>query len=72
MPAVLTAADSGKCMSQVRGLVLTTRFPTYVLCRCHYTGKLTSGAVFDSSYERRKPLTFKVMLYSTMAVPAAM
>ena len=31
-----------------------------LLRRCHYTGKLTSGAVFDSSYERRKPLTFKV------------
>ena len=31
-----------------------------MLCRCHYTGKLTSGAVFDSSYERRKPLSFKV------------
>jgi len=28
--------------------------------RAHYTGRLTpSGAVFDSSYERRRPLEFK-------------
>lgn len=27
--------------------------------RCHYTGRLTNGSVFDSSYGRR-PLTFKV------------
>lgn len=26
--------------------------------RAHYTGRLTSGAVFDSSYDRRRPLTF--------------
>lgn len=26
--------------------------------RAHYTGRLTSGAVFDSSYERRRPLSF--------------
>ena len=31
------------------------------LRRCHYTGRLTSnGRVFDSSYERRRPLSFKV------------
>ncbi len=30
--------------------------------KAHYTGRLASnGAVFDSSYERRKPLTFKAM-----------
>jgi len=29
-------------------------------CRCHYRGKLASNnAVFDSSYERGRPLTFK-------------
>ena len=29
--------------------------------RAHYTGRLQSnGAVFDSSYERRKPLVFQV------------
>lgn len=26
--------------------------------RAHYTGRLESGAVFDSSYERRRPLSF--------------
>ncbi|DBB17202.1 hypothetical protein WJX82_007696 [Trebouxia sp. C0006] len=35
--------------------------------RCHYTGKLTSGAVFDSSYERRKPLTFKIGVRQVIA-----
>eukprot|EP00884_Botryococcus_braunii_P018912 jgi/Botrbrau1/5704/Bobra.0071s0037.1 len=34
---------------------------SYSFVRCHYTGKLASnGEVFDSSYERRRPLTFKV------------
>ena len=29
--------------------------------RCHYTGRLASnGRVFDSSYERGRPLTFKI------------
>eukprot|EP00195_Chlamydomonas_chlamydogama_P008685 CAMPEP_0202893448 /NCGR_PEP_ID=MMETSP1392-20130828/3033_1 /ASSEMBLY_ACC=CAM_ASM_000868 /TAXON_ID=225041 /ORGANISM="Chlamydomonas chlamydogama, Strain SAG 11-48b" /LENGTH=196 /DNA_ID=CAMNT_0049577785 /DNA_START=47 /DNA_END=637 /DNA_ORIENTATION=+ len=29
--------------------------------RCHYTGRLASnGAVFDSSYERRQPLSFSI------------
>ena len=29
--------------------------------RCHYTGRLSSnGQVFDSSYERRRPLTFTI------------
>ena len=32
-------------------------------CRCHYTGKLASNnRVFDSSYERGRPLTFKVSI----------
>lgn len=31
------------------------------LIRCHYTGRLASnGRVFDSSYERGRPLTFKI------------
>lgn len=31
------------------------------LIRCHYTGRLASNnVVFDSSYERGRPLTFKV------------
>jgi FKBP-type peptidyl-prolyl cis-trans isomerase len=29
------------------------------MIRCHYTGRLTNGSVFDSSYGRR-PLQFKV------------
>jgi len=28
--------------------------------RCHYTGKLTTGFTFDSSYDRGRPLTFNV------------
>ena len=28
--------------------------------RCHYRGTLENGAVFDSSYERRRPLAFTV------------
>ncbi len=34
--------------------------PRIVPCRCHYEGRLTSGAVFDSSYQRRQPLQFSV------------
>ena len=31
------------------------------MIRCHYTGRLqTNGAVFDSSYERGRPLEFKI------------
>ena len=33
--------------------------------RCHYRGRLASNnAVFDSSYERGRPLTFKASLVS--------
>jgi FKBP-type peptidyl-prolyl cis-trans isomerase len=28
--------------------------------QAHYTGKLESGQVFDSSYNRGKPLTFRI------------
>lgn len=28
--------------------------------RCHYAGRLTDGTVFDSSYQRRQPLSFQV------------
>ncbi|GIL86272.1 hypothetical protein Vretimale_13732 [Volvox reticuliferus] len=28
--------------------------------KCHYTGRLTNGAVFDSSYNRRQPLSFQI------------
>uniref|UniRef100_A0A0D9WSY6 peptidylprolyl isomerase n=1 Tax=Leersia perrieri TaxID=77586 RepID=A0A0D9WSY6_9ORYZ len=30
------------------------------LIRAHYTGRLEDGTVFDSSYKRGKPLTFRV------------
>lgn len=30
------------------------------LIKAHYTGKLENGKVFDSSYNRGKPLTFRV------------
>ncbi|KAL3500217.1 hypothetical protein ACH5RR_039310 [Cinchona calisaya] len=30
------------------------------LIKAHYTGKLVNGTVFDSSYNRGKPLTFRV------------
>lgn len=32
--------------------------PPGATIKAHYTGRLESGAVFDSSYERRRPLTF--------------
>ncbi|PNW72258.1 hypothetical protein CHLRE_16g675550v5 [Chlamydomonas reinhardtii] len=28
--------------------------------RCHYNGRLTNGKVFDSSYERGRPLSFQI------------
>lgn len=28
--------------------------------QAHYTGRLEDGTVFDSSYKRGKPLTFRV------------
>jgi len=35
--------------------------------RCHYTGRLASnGRVFDSSYERGRPLTFKVGVHEVI------
>ncbi|KAJ0483674.1 putative peptidylprolyl isomerase [Helianthus annuus] len=30
------------------------------LIKAHYVGKLESGKVFDSSYHREKPLTFRI------------
>jgi hypothetical protein len=41
--------------------------------RCHYTGRLASNnRVFDSSYERGRPLTFKVGPSAVHVCPAAM
>ncbi|KAG2434093.1 hypothetical protein HXX76_007820 [Chlamydomonas incerta] len=28
--------------------------------RCHYNGRLTNGTVFDSSYQRGRPLSFQI------------
>ena len=63
------------CLDALSGLVFRTDvsdtiiaelLSNYLLgmpCRCHYTGRLQSNnAVFDSSYERRRPLSFKVIL----------
>jgi peptidylprolyl isomerase len=34
---------------------------------CHYTGRLAdSGRVFDSSYERGRPLTFRVGVHEVI------
>lgn len=30
------------------------------MVRCHYRGTLENGAVFDSSYERGRPLSFNI------------
>eukprot|EP00775_Hariotina_reticulata_P006694 gene6694-6917_t len=38
------------------------------LIRCHYTGRLVSnGRVFDSSYERGRPLTFKIGVHEVIS-----
>jgi hypothetical protein len=39
-----------------------------LLRRCHYTGRLASNVVFDSSYERGRPLTFKVVSSSSSSL----
>lgn len=40
----------------------------HVCSRCHYTGRLASnGRVFDSSYERRRPLSFKIGVREVIA-----
>eukprot|EP00192_Tetraselmis_astigmatica_P019579 CAMPEP_0117668610 /NCGR_PEP_ID=MMETSP0804-20121206/11651_1 /TAXON_ID=1074897 /ORGANISM="Tetraselmis astigmatica, Strain CCMP880" /LENGTH=205 /DNA_ID=CAMNT_0005476533 /DNA_START=50 /DNA_END=667 /DNA_ORIENTATION=+ len=37
------------------------------LIRCHYTGRLAAnGRVFDSSYERGRPLTFKIGVHEVI------
>ena len=33
---------------------------SFLLIQAHYVGKLVSGKVFDSSYNRGKPLTFRI------------
>lgn len=47
---------------------MSVTLPPYMCARCHYTGRLASnGRVFDSSYERRRPLTFKVGVREVIA-----
>lgn len=41
------------------------------LIRCHYTGRLENGRVFDSSYERGRPLSFKIGVGEVIKVRAA-
>ena len=37
-------------------------------CRCHYKGRLASNnAIFDSSYERGRPLSFKIGVRQVIA-----
>lgn len=63
------AADGGECPLEVApsGLAFCDRVvgtgaaaQEGQLIRAHYTGRLEDGTVFDSSYKRGKPLTFRV------------
>ncbi|CAN6216036.1 unnamed protein product [Urochloa humidicola] len=63
------AADVGECPLEVApsGLAFCDRVvgtgaaaQQGQLIKAHYTGRLEDGTVFDSSYKRGKPLTFRV------------
>ncbi|KAF8687270.1 hypothetical protein HU200_042946 [Digitaria exilis] len=63
------AADGGECPLEVApsGLAFCDRVigtgaaaQQGQLIKAHYTGRLEDGTVFDSSYKRGKPLTFRV------------
>ncbi|RVX02775.1 Peptidyl-prolyl cis-trans isomerase FKBP13, chloroplastic [Vitis vinifera] len=41
-------------------LMEDSEIPNFVNEQAHYVGKLESGKVFDSSYDRGKPLTFRI------------
>ncbi|XP_066372372.1 peptidyl-prolyl cis-trans isomerase FKBP13, chloroplastic-like [Miscanthus floridulus] len=69
LPAAAGAADGGECPLEVApsGLAFCDRVvgtgaaaQEGQLIRAHYTGRLEDGTVFDSSYKRGKPLTFRV------------
>jgi len=68
MAAISGAAGTGDLQTAANGLAWRETVigsgPAPVkgaLIRCHYTGRLASnGRVFDSSYERGRPLTFKI------------
>ena len=59
------ALSSGKLV-QLLSASSYCPIPHHMACnnahgRCHYTGRLSSnGQVFDSSYERRRPLSFTI------------
>jgi hypothetical protein len=64
--------------SDITDILVRTILPPYqsccgaLLCRCHYTGRLASNnVVFDSSYERGRPLTFKVITPQQLAATHA-
>ncbi|CAL5049138.1 unnamed protein product [Urochloa decumbens] len=68
LPAA-AAADGGECPLEVApsGLAFCDRVvgtgaaaQQGQLIKAHYTGRLEDGTVFDSSYKRGKPLTFRV------------
>ncbi|OEL23302.1 Peptidyl-prolyl cis-trans isomerase FKBP13, chloroplastic [Dichanthelium oligosanthes] len=69
LPSAAGAADGGECPLEVApsGLAFCDRVvgsgaaaQQGQLIRAHYTGRLEDGTVFDSSYKRGKPLTFRV------------
>ncbi|WVZ79059.1 hypothetical protein U9M48_026686 [Paspalum notatum var. saurae] len=68
-PAAAAAAGTEECPLEVApsGLAFCDRVvgtgaaaQQGQLIRAHYTGRLEDGTVFDSSYKRGKPLTFRV------------
>ncbi|XP_062178847.1 peptidyl-prolyl cis-trans isomerase FKBP13, chloroplastic-like [Phragmites australis] len=69
LPAVAEAAAGGECPLEVSpsGLAFCDRVvgtgaaaEQGQLIKAHYTGRLEDGTVFDSSYKRGKPLTFRI------------
>ncbi|XP_076936359.1 peptidyl-prolyl cis-trans isomerase FKBP13, chloroplastic-like [Bidens hawaiensis] len=66
---VVTSAEAAECEFTVAdsGLAFCDKLLGYgsqaekgQLIKAHYVGKLESGTVFDSSYNRGKPLTFRI------------
>ncbi|CAL5039812.1 unnamed protein product [Urochloa decumbens] len=69
LPAAADAVEGGECPLEVApsGLAFCDRVvgtgaaaQQGQLIKAHYTGRLEDGTVFDSSYKRGKPLTFRV------------
>lgn len=53
----VTASGLGYCDSEVGTGIAASKG---MLIKAHYSGRLENGSEFDSSYKRRKPLTFRV------------